>query len=140
MPPAAKRRPPADVRVRILRGSEIAMGPGKADLLAAIASTGSISAAARTMRMSYRRAWLLVQTINACFSPPLVEMVKGGPTGGGAQLTTTGADVLARYTETVRFATEQFAPFLAARPTTKRTPGAPPRSAAPAKRPTRRPR
>ncbi len=91
------------------------MGPGKADLLAAIAETGSISAAARAMRMSYRRAWLLVQTINACFDPPLVEAEKGGRTGGGARLTAAGAQVLARYEDTVRFAIEQFAPYLATR-------------------------
>lgn len=115
MTPSAKRRRPSDIRVRILRGSEIAMGPGKAELLAAIAATGSISAAAREMRMSYRRAWLLVQTINACFTPPLVEAVKGGRAGGGAHLTAAGLEVLERYEATVQFAIEQFTPFLAAR-------------------------
>ena len=91
------------------------MGPGKAELLAAIAATGSISAAAREMRMSYRRAWLLVQTINECFDPPLVEAAKGGRTGGGATLTDAGEQVLARYEATVRFAIEQFTPLLATR-------------------------
>ena len=99
-------------RVRILAGSAIAIGPGKADLLEAIAETGSISAAARRMRMSYRRAWLLVHTMNDCFSSPLVEAEKGGAAGGGARLTPTGRKVLAKYRETVRLVTEQFEPLL----------------------------
>ncbi len=84
-------------RLRILLGSDIAIGPGKADLLEAIGRTGSISAAAREMKMSYRRAWLLVDTMNQCFKSPLVEAVKGGSGGGGAQITALGLDVLARY-------------------------------------------
>jgi molybdate transport system regulatory protein len=75
----------------------VAIGPGKADLLDAIATTGSISAAARAMRMSYRRAWLLVRTMNTCFAKPLVEAAKGGAEGGGARLTATGRRVLSRY-------------------------------------------
>ena len=73
------------------------MGPGKADLLEAIAETGSISAAARQMRMSYRRAWILVDTMNTCFKKPLVDTSKGGADGGGARLTPLGTNVLARY-------------------------------------------
>src|SRR6476620_2633006 len=84
-------------RVRILAGSAIAIGPGKAELLEAIEATGSISAAARRMRMSYRRAWLLVRTMNECFKSPLIEAAKGGTTGGGAHLTATGREVLSRY-------------------------------------------
>jgi len=101
-----------NVRVRVLSGSAIAVGPGKADLLEAIDATGSISAAARTMRMSYRRAWLLVHTMNECFEPPLVDAVKGGPAGGGAHLTDAGREVLAHYREIVRVAAESFAPYL----------------------------
>jgi molybdate transport system regulatory protein len=100
------------VRIRILAGSEIAMGPGKADLLDAIAETGSISAAARRMRMSYRRAWLLVRTMNECFAKPLVSAAKGGKTGGGASLTETGAAVLARYREVSNAAAAALSPFL----------------------------
>ena len=74
----------SSLRVRILIGSATALGPGKVDLLEAIASTGSISAAARAMGMSYRRAWLLVDTMNHCFKSDLVETVVGGPGGGGA--------------------------------------------------------
>ena len=78
-------------RLRILLGSAIAMGPGKADLLQAIEDEGSITGAARRMGMSYRRAWLLVESMNQCFREPLVEAAVGpqaqrdggelGPTG-----------------------------------------------------------
>jgi molybdate transport system regulatory protein len=84
-------------KVRILLGAEIAIGPGKADLLDALARTGSISAAAREMGMSYRRAWGLVDTMNRCFAAPLVEASKGGSGGGGARVTDLGLEVLARY-------------------------------------------
>lgn len=73
------------------------MGPGKAELLEHIRDTGSISAAARRMKMSYRRAWLLVEAMNQCFRQPLVESSKGGVHGGGAQLTSFGEEALARY-------------------------------------------
>ena len=84
-------------RIRILLGSSIAIGPGKAALLEAIGETGSIAAAGRRMGMSYRRAWLLAKTMNACFRKPLVEAAKGGVGGGGARLTETGREVLALY-------------------------------------------
>ena len=83
-------------RLRVLLGTEIAIGPGKADLLDAIARSGSISAAAREMGMSYRRAWNLVEVMNRSFRNPLVETLTGG-SGGGAQVTELGADVLTRY-------------------------------------------
>lgn len=73
------------------------LGPGKADLLEAIARTGSISGAGRSMRMSYRRAWLLVDELNRMFRLPLVEAQPGGAHGGGARLTEQGQEVLARY-------------------------------------------
>ncbi|WP_305098028.1 winged helix-turn-helix domain-containing protein [Croceibacterium aestuarii] len=69
------------------------MGPGKAALLQAIDETGSISAAARTLGMSYRRAWLLVDTMNRCFDSPLVESTAGS----GARVTEAGAAALADY-------------------------------------------
>jgi molybdate transport system regulatory protein len=84
-------------RVRVLLGNAIGMGPGKASLLAAIERTGSISAAAREMRMSYRRAWTLVETMNASFREPLVISAAGGAGGGGARITARGRDVLKRY-------------------------------------------
>lgn len=87
----------AEPRLRILLGSSIAMGPGKADLLDAIGEAGSISGAARRMRMSYRRAWLLVETMNHSFSAPLVQAARGGRRGGGARLTDAGHEALRRY-------------------------------------------
>ena len=73
------------------------VGPGKADLLAAVVATGSITAAGRTMGMSYKRAWLLVDTMNRCFREPLVSATKGGAGGGSAQLTPGGKRVLELY-------------------------------------------
>ncbi|MDX1575515.1 MAG: LysR family transcriptional regulator [Kiloniellales bacterium] len=84
-------------RLRVLLGAAIAIGPGKADLLDAIVAGGSISAAAKRMGMSYRRAWLLVDTMNSCFRGPLVASARGGAGGGGARLTPLGQEVLARY-------------------------------------------
>jgi molybdate transport system regulatory protein len=84
-------------RIRILVGSSIAIGPGKAALLQAIGETGSIAAGGRRMGMSYRRAWVLVKTMNACFREPLIEAAKGGLGGGGARLTRIGERVLALY-------------------------------------------
>ncbi len=83
--------------MRILLGEAIAVGPGKADLLAAIAAEGSISAAARTMGMSYRRAWLLVNELNRVFVGPVVASETGGRRGGGAVLTSLGQEILRRY-------------------------------------------
>src|SRR2546430_12417622 len=77
-------------KIRILIGAVVAIGPGRADLLGAIARTGSISAAAREMKMSYRRAWLLVEAMNSAFRRPLVETLTGGESGGGARGTRIG--------------------------------------------------
>ena len=86
-----------DLKVRLLRDAEIAMGPGKADLLDAIAKNGSISAAARSMHMSYRRAWLLVDMMNRNFREPLVRSAAGGQQGGGASVTDAGFEVLKHF-------------------------------------------
>jgi molybdate transport system regulatory protein len=88
---------PPRPQIRIMFRKAIAMGPGKADLLRAIEQSGSISAAARELGMSYRRAWLLVDTMNQCFQTPLVETLTGGQHGGGARVTDLGRDVLRRY-------------------------------------------
>lgn len=85
------------MRTRMLYGDEIAMGPGKAALLESIAEKGSISAAAKHMDMSYRRAWLLVDTMNRCFASPLVISTAGGKQGGGAHLSPLGIEVLKDY-------------------------------------------
>lgn len=94
---ASHANAPARPQVRIVFRKAIAMGPGKADLLRLIERTGSISAAAREMGMSYRRAWLLVDTMNQCFRSPVVETLTGGRHGGGARVTELGHDVLRRY-------------------------------------------
>jgi molybdate transport system regulatory protein len=83
--------------LRVYRGDEIALGPGKVELLEHIAATGSISEAARKMEMSYNRAWLLVNTMNRCFKQPLVLSSRGGEKHGGAQLTKTGKEVWRLY-------------------------------------------
>ena len=84
-------------RVRVVRGDDIAIGPGKVDLLEAIDAAGSITAAAKKLGMSYRRAWLLVDTMNRCFTEPLVVAESGGSRGGGARLTASGREVARRY-------------------------------------------
>lgn len=86
---------PLKLKAQILCGEAVAMGPGKADLLEAIAQQGSISAAGRAMAMSYRRTWLLVDEMNRCWRAPLVETVRGG--GGGARVTEAGQRVLTDY-------------------------------------------
>ena len=84
-------------RLRILLGKSIAIGPGKAELLRLIEETGSISAAAREMGRSYRRAGTLVETMNGAFREPLVEAATGGRGGGGARVTDFGREALAKY-------------------------------------------
>lgn len=84
-------------QLRLMLGEEIAFGPGKADLLEAIRETGSISAAGKKMGMSYRRAWLLADTLNRCFQEPLIDTAKGGNHGGGTTLTEMGENVLRQY-------------------------------------------
>lgn len=87
----------AGARLRIVLEPNIAIGPGKADILEGIRDTGSIAAAGRRMGMSYKRAWLLVESMNACFKSPLVEATRGGRARGGATLTPDGEKVLAAY-------------------------------------------
>ena len=89
--------PETRLSLRLLHGGDIAIGPGKADLLDAVTATGSISGAARAMGLSYRRAWLLVATMNRAFAVPLVATAKGGGGGGGATLTGEGEAVLNAY-------------------------------------------
>lgn len=84
-------------RLRVMIGNEIALGPGKIDLLEAIARTGSISSAARDLGLSYRRAWVLVATMNHCFQEPLVIRATGGKGGGGANLSELGGHIVGLY-------------------------------------------
>ena len=84
-------------RLRIRKGPRVAIGPGKIALLEAIAETGSITAAARSLEMSYRRAWLLVDEMNACLRRPAVTTETGGKKGGGSKLTPAGVAIIAHY-------------------------------------------
>jgi len=83
--------------LRILSAKSPAMGPGKARLVTLIADTGSISAAARRMGMSYRRAWQLVEALNKSFIEPVVVTATGGRRGGGAVVTDFGKRLVAAY-------------------------------------------
>ncbi|PKP85469.1 MAG: molybdenum-binding transcriptional regulator [Alphaproteobacteria bacterium HGW-Alphaproteobacteria-2] len=87
--------PRLSIRIDLAPGAMI--GPGKAALLERIGKTGSIAAAGRAMGMSYKRAWMLTEALNAMFRAPLVASTRGGPGGGGAALTDLGREVLAHY-------------------------------------------
>ncbi len=93
-----QRRTPLKLKIQIICGNEIAMGPGKADLLEAIAAHRSISAAGRALGMSYRRTWLLVDTMNRCWAGPLVATTPGNQKAG-AHLTGLGEAILDQYRE-----------------------------------------
>ena len=84
-------------RLRVMWGNDIALGPGKVDLLKHIQSSGSILKAAKAMNMSYMRAWKLLKTTESCFKQPLVTKSRGGKGGGNARLTEAGEKALALY-------------------------------------------
>ena len=94
--------PSLQFRLRVTHQGAIALGPGKIDLLEAIVAHGSISRAARTLGMSYMRAWTLVKVMNQSFRQPLVNVERGGSTGGLARLTPLGREVLELYRELVK--------------------------------------
>lgn len=94
-----KENAPPFLSLRIRFGGQDMIGPGKAEILERVAASGSIAAAARDMGMSYKRAWGLIETLNAMFDVPLVVSARGGPGKGGAALTVRGHDVLAAYRE-----------------------------------------
>jgi molybdate transport system regulatory protein len=85
------------VKLRFEFGPELKLGPGKAELLEKIDALGSIAAAGRAMDMSYKRAWGLVEEMNAAFTEPVVTSVRGGAGHGGAALTGTGRAVVAQF-------------------------------------------
>ena len=95
--------------LRVLGKRRPAMGPGKAELVERIAQTGSISAAARAMGMSYRRAWQLVEALNRDFREPVVLTAIGGKRGGGAQVTSFGARLVAQFRKMERKASAAIA-------------------------------
>jgi molybdate transport system regulatory protein len=94
---AHRIKPVARFRMRINAGDVIAIGPGKISLLEAIEETGSITAAAKHLDMSYRRAWLLLDELNRCLRKPAVDSAKGGTHGGGSEVTATGRQIIALY-------------------------------------------
>ncbi|HET6527013.1 ModE family transcriptional regulator [Sphingopyxis sp.] len=104
---------PLKIKIQILCGDEIAMGPGKADLLDAIRDHGSISAAGRALGMSYRRTWLLVDAMNRCWTERLVDTVPGGGQARGATVTRTGETILSAYRAMQAAADEAASPIMA---------------------------
>lgn len=85
------------LKLTLVLASGARVGPGKATLLESVRATGSIAAASRAMGMDYKRAWLLVDSLNRAFDAPVVERTAGGARGGGAKLTPLGEELLARY-------------------------------------------
>lgn len=104
---------PVELTLRVMAGKMRAMGPGKAELVERIAATGSISAAAREMGMSYRRAWQLVEALNACFREPVVVTAIGGARGGGARVTAYGRRLVRAFRALERKAARAIAADLA---------------------------
>lgn len=84
-------------RMRIMSNNVIAIGPGKITLLEAVRDQGSITAAAKSLGMSYRRAWLLLDEINSSLANPATISSHGGARGGTSLLTEVGAQVIALY-------------------------------------------
>jgi molybdate transport system regulatory protein len=96
---SAPKKPILKPRLRVVCGNEIALGPGKAELLEVLIQTGSLNEAARRLDISYMRAWMLVKTMNECFREPVTVAERGGRKGGGMKVTATGRRVLALYQE-----------------------------------------
>ena len=97
--PSVAKLPTLKPRLRVVCGGDIALGPGKVELLALLVKTGSLNEAARRLDMSYMRAWTLVNTMNECFRDPVVVAERGGKNGGGMKVTETGRRALTLYQE-----------------------------------------
>ncbi len=110
--PADDATPRLSIRVDL--GHGVRIGPGKIVLLEEIARSGSISAAGRALKMSYRRAWELVEDLNGSLGAAVVETAAGGARGGGAKLTPLGQSVIAHYRAIEAEANSAAAPHLAA--------------------------
>ena len=93
----SNKRPELKPRFRVVCGENIALGPGKVELLRLLLETESLNEAARRLDMSYMRAWKLVKIMNACFREPVAVAARGGKTGGGMSLTKTGRRALTIY-------------------------------------------
>jgi molybdate transport system regulatory protein len=109
----ANRPAEARFRMRITKGETIAIGPGKISLLEAVREQGSISAAARSLDMSYRRAWLLIDELNRSLQSPATISEQGGQSGGGCVLTPVGEDIVRLYRDVERIADEACAERIA---------------------------
>lgn len=94
---SSPRSPDHELSIRITLGPHALIGPGKIALLERIRADGSISAAARAMGMSYKRAWELVDEVNSMFAKPAVMTSKGGKTGGGATVSELGLELIRAY-------------------------------------------
>lgn len=125
-------KPQAHVRIDF--SAQCSIGPGKIALLEGVSRTGSLSAAARGLGMSYRRAWLLLHSVNDAFLEPVVQLSIGGKDGGGAKLTPFGEDLVSTYRQfesaVDALAVKTFASMRPSRDATS--------PAAPARRPLRR--
>ena len=97
MKTSAHPKPEVRFRMRIRKGDVVALGPGKVDLLEAVREHGSISAAARSLDMSYRRAWLLIDELNQSLKSPATVSEQGGQSGGGCMLTPVGERIVRLY-------------------------------------------
>lgn len=101
------------IKLRLEYDAPLVLGPGKLQLLSLIDRLGSISAAGREMGMSYKRAWSLIEQMNAAFATPVVDSSRGGPGGGGATVTPTGHKVLRHFQALEKLLTDQGADDLA---------------------------
>lgn len=103
---------PEVIRPRVRLGDSVLIGPGKIELLRAVAEQGSISGAARALGMGYKRAWSLLDELQRSIPTPIIETAAGGSKGGGATVTTCGLALLELYDELERACREAAAPVL----------------------------
>ncbi len=92
-----KDGPAVRFRMRITSGDTVSVGPGKIELLEAIRESRSITAAAKSIGMSYRRAWILIDELNGSLKKPAVLSLTGGEHGGGSELTAVGEALVDLY-------------------------------------------
>ncbi|CAM2138418.1 ModE molybdate transport repressor domain-containing protein [Paraburkholderia tropica] len=109
-----RREPRVRFRMRVMQDDTIALGPGKVQLLEAVREHGSISAAARSLNMSYRRAWLLMDELNRALESPATVSEHGGQSGGGSMLTPVGEEIIRLYRGIEERAAAACAPEIAA--------------------------